>query len=127
MPPFVVRAADRRQCRTPNAEMTTSASPSQGGSRALSLWWVQMAAGAEGPLHVFDGEQLWSLIEGSAEIDLDGDRQHLQPGDTAVLPAGVPRRIRALTAVRAVVCGPSTTRVSVPGETQDRGTPPWVS
>jgi quercetin dioxygenase-like cupin family protein len=122
-----IAASARRRSETPNGVMTTSASPSLGGSAALSLWWVEMAAGAVGPPHVFDSEQLWSLVDGSAEIEIDGEVQRLEAGDTAVLPAGVTRRISATTAVRAVVCGYGTAIVSVPGEDAPRGTPAWIA
>jgi quercetin dioxygenase-like cupin family protein len=107
--------------------MTTAASPTLGGTQGLSLWWVEMRSGAAGPEHVFDSEQVWHLVEGQARIRVGEDVSELMPGDTAVLPAGVVRRITALTALRAVVCGSGTATVSVPGEGASRGTPPWVA
>lgn len=127
MSTWIVRAGDRRRSETPNAVMTTCASPSVGGSADLSLWWVEMAAGATGPVHVLDSEQLWSLVEGRVQVELDGVGIELDAGDTAVLPAGVPRQLRALASVRAVVCGAATTTARVPGERESRGTPPWIS
>ena len=44
---------------TPNASMTTLASPTQGGTTVLSLWRVTMRAGQRGPEHSFDVEQAW--------------------------------------------------------------------
>lgn len=107
--------------------MTTSASPSLGNTADLSLWWVEMAKEAVGPAHVFDSEQLWSVVEGSAVVEIDGVETELGPGDTVVLPSGAVRRLRALTDVRAVVCGVGSATVSVPGEDGSRGTPPWIS
>ena len=124
--PFV-RAAGGRRSETPNGVMTTAASPTLGGTQGLSLWWVEMRSGAAGPEHVFDSEQVWHLVEGQARIRVGEDVSELMPGDTAVLPAGVVRRITALTALRAVVCGSGTATVSVPGEGASRGTPPWVA
>jgi quercetin dioxygenase-like cupin family protein len=123
----VTRAPDRRETTTPNAVMTTLASPTQGASRALSLWQVEMSAGASGPPHVFTSEQLWNLVDGQARVEIDGTVITLAPGDTAVLPAGATRRIHALTDVHAVVCGFGDASVSVPGEAQSRGVPPWIS
>jgi quercetin dioxygenase-like cupin family protein len=123
----VVRAGASRRSETPNGVMTTAASPTLGGTRELSLWWVEMAEGASTPEHVFDSELLWSLVEGSARMRLDDDSYDLSPGDTAVLPAGVVRHIAATTALRAVVCGSGRATVSVPGEDGSRGTPPWVA
>jgi len=124
--PFV-RAAGRRRSETPNGVMTTAASPTLGGTRGLSLWWVEMRGDIAGPAHVFDSEQVWNLVEGRARIRVGEDVSELSPGDTAVLPAGVVRQITALTALRAVVCGSGTATVSVPGEEASRGTPPWVA
>jgi quercetin dioxygenase-like cupin family protein len=123
----VTRAPDRRETTTPNAVMTTLASPTLGASHALSLWQVDMSAGASGPLHVFTSEQLWTLVDGAARIEVDDAIVTLAPGDTVVLPAGATRRIRALSDLHAVVCGFGDASVSVPGEAQSRGVPPWIS
>lgn len=50
MPPTPVRSTHARRAATPNAIMTTLASPSLGSSAGLSLWQVQMNAGQRGPL-----------------------------------------------------------------------------
>ena len=60
----VVRNANIRRTQTPNATMTTLASPTLGATEGLSLWKVEMAAGASGPRHVFDSEQLWTVQAG---------------------------------------------------------------
>ena len=127
MQEHLVRAEQRRRSETPNGVMTTSASPTLGGSSGLSLWWVEMAAGASGPEHIFDSEQLWSVVDGSASVTVDGTSLELSAGDTVVLPAGVPRRIRARTALRVAVCGAGNAVASVPGESQSRGVPPWIA
>jgi quercetin dioxygenase-like cupin family protein len=123
----LVRAADTRRTETPNATMTTHASPTLGASSGLSLWQVEMAADARGPRHVFDSEQLWTVLEGKVCIDIDGDTTDLAEGDTIVLPAGVERQIAASTAARLLVCGHGNAVVRVPGEDAPRGTPPWIA
>ncbi len=123
----VTRAPDRRETTTPNAVMTTLASPTQGASCALSLWQVDMSAGASGPAHVFTSEQLLSLVDGAARIEVDATAVMLSAGDTVVLPAGATRRIHALTDLQAVVCGYADAAASVAGEPQSRGVPPWIS
>ena len=123
----LVRADARRRSETPNAVMETCASPTLGGSSDLSLWWVEMAEGAAGPAHVVDSEQIWSLVEGGALLQVGEDRWELQAGDTVVLPAGVVRQVTALRSLRAVVSGSGTATVSVPGESASRGTPPWIA
>lgn len=122
----VLRPTDYRSSETPNAVMTTLASPSQGSS-GLSLWRVAMKAGAQGPLHVFDSEQIWTAETGAASVELDGTTVELGTGETVVLPAGVARRISAADDFTAVVAGHGAAKVTVVGEEADRGTPPWIS
>ena len=58
----LVRAGQARRTETPNALMTTLASPSQGPTAGLSMWRVEMRAGQQGPPHVFDTEHVWHLL-----------------------------------------------------------------
>ena len=58
----LVRAGQARRTETPNALMTTLASPSQGPTAGLSMWRVEMRAGQQGPPHAFDTEQVWHLL-----------------------------------------------------------------
>ncbi len=122
----MVPAARARRTETPNALMTTLASPSQGPTARLSLWLVEMRAGQQGPPHVFDSEQVWHLLDGEAEITVDGAPLVLGQGDTAVLPAGAERQVRTEGGARLVVCGQGDAVASVPGEAESRGTPPWI-
>src|SRR3954468_17735230 len=89
-----VRNTEARRTETPNAVMTTHASPTLGGS-GQALWRVEMAAGATGPEHVMDGEQIWLATGGAATVRLGDEAVVLAPGDALVLPAGVGRRIVA--------------------------------
>jgi quercetin dioxygenase-like cupin family protein len=122
----LVRAGRTRRIETPNALMTTLASPSQGPSAELSMWLVEMRAGQQGPPHVFNTEQIWHLLEGEAEVTADTERLVLGPGDTVVLRAGTERQVSARADVRLVVCGRGDAVVRVPGEAAARGTPPWI-
>ena len=122
----LVRAAQARRTETPNALMTTLASPSQGPTAELSMWIVEMRAGQQGPPHVFNTEQIWHLIEGEAEVTVGAGQLVLGPGDTVVLPAGIERQVSARTDAQLVVCGRGDAVVRVPGETAPRGTPPWI-
>ena len=121
------RATEQRVVTTPNASMTTLASPTQGPSDDLAMWWVEMNAGQRGPLHTFDSEQLWATQSGTVVVDLDGERLRLGPGDAIALPADTERQITAETDVTAIVCGHGRATVSVSGEHASRGTPPWIS
>jgi quercetin dioxygenase-like cupin family protein len=126
MPVIPVRSAQARRTATPNAVMTTLASPTQGPSQGLSMWRVEMAAGQSGPVHVFDSEQVWHLLAGEARFEVDGAAVPLAAGDSLVLPAGAVRQIAAATDAEFLVCGHGTAIASVPGEDASRGTPPWI-
>jgi quercetin dioxygenase-like cupin family protein len=122
----LVRAGQARRTETPNALMTTLASPSQGPTAGLSMWRVEMRAGQQGPPHAFDTEQVWHLLAGEAEITAGAERLVLGAGDTVVLPAGAERRVSARTDAQLIVCGRGDAVVRVPGEAAPRGTPPWI-
>jgi quercetin dioxygenase-like cupin family protein len=123
----MVRAGERRRTATPNAKMTTLTSPTLGASAGLSMWQVEMTAGASGPMHCFDSEQLWTLIEGAVSMTIAGETVEITAGDTLVLPAGAERQITATTAARLLVCGHGDAVARVPGEEAPRGTPPWIA
>lgn len=122
----LVRAGQTRRTETPNALMTTLASPSQGPTTALSMWRVEMRAGQQGPPHVFDTEQIWHLLTGEAQVRVGADQLVLGPGDTVVLPAGTERQVTARADARLIVCGHGNAVVHVPGEAAPQGTPPWI-
>lgn len=107
--------------------MTTLASPTVGGSAGLSMWEVVMTAGASGPLHVFNSEQIWTVLDGELSVTIDDHREELRRGDTVVIPADLTRQVVARTDVRLLVCGHSTAIAQVPGEPEPRGTPAWIA
>ncbi|MFJ9605509.1 cupin domain-containing protein [Kitasatospora sp. NPDC101176] len=102
----VIRHAEARRTETPNAVMTTYASPTQ-GSTGLALWRVDMRAGGTGPLHAMDVEQVWTLLTGSATVDLAEGPVTVAAGDTLVLPADTARQFTTADGFAAVVAGPS--------------------
>lgn len=122
-----LRFMSMRRTDTPNAMMTTIASPSQGPTEQLSMWTVHMRAGQQGPRHVFSSEQVWYVLVGEIEVAVDDASIRLGPGDAIVLAATKERQIAALVDVDIIVCGRGDAVASVPGETESRGTPAWVS
>lgn len=122
----VIRGADARHTETPNAVMTTYASPSQGGS-ARSLWRVEMAPGAQGPVHAMDSEQTWTVLRGSATVTVAGERLDLASGDTVVIPCALERQIAAdpRDGLAAIVSGSGDSRASSPGH--ETAVPPWIA
>ncbi|MEV6283334.1 cupin domain-containing protein [Kribbella sp. NPDC051770] len=115
-----------RVTETPNAVMTTYASPTLGSAR-LSVWRVEMKATAQGPVHVVDSEQVWTGLSGRATISVGGVERELLEGTAVVVPEGVERQVTATGDFTAIVSGYGHAKVSVPGEDADRGTPPWMS
>ena len=107
--------------------MTTLASPTQGPTGRLSLWKIAMRPGQRGPLHVFDSEQVWYLLTGEANFEVDGEAYRLRAGDAVVLPAGAARVVTSATATEFIACGHGDAIVSVAGEQTPRGTPAWIS
>jgi quercetin dioxygenase-like cupin family protein len=107
----VIRHADSRRTETPNAVMTTLASPSQGGA-GQAVWRVDMRPGQAGPLHAIDTEQIWTVLAGGATVELGGQELTVGPGDTLVMPADVPRRVTADPAAgfAAIAVAPAGTR-----------------
>ena len=124
----VIRSADRRRTETPNAVMTTFASPTQGGAER-SLWQVEVAAGASGPVHVMDVEQTWSILAGTATVEVADDLLELAAGDTVVVPAGVARRFAAGSGAgfTAVVAGSAAALATVPDSEAEAVNPPWIA
>ena len=107
----VIRRAETRRTETPNAVMTTLASPTQGGA-GQAVWRVDMRPGQAGPLHAIDTEQVWTVLDGGAAVELDGQVLTVGPGDTLILPADVPRRVSAdpATGFAAIAVAPAGTR-----------------
>ena len=123
----VIRATQRRRSETPTGVMTTNASPTLGPTTGLSMWEVDMTEGASGPLHVFDSEQIWTVLDGELSVAIAGETEILSSGDTVVMPEGVERQVAANSDVRLLVCGYGNAIARVPGEPEPRGTPAWIA
>jgi quercetin dioxygenase-like cupin family protein len=110
----VIRRAESRRTHTPNAVMTTLASPTQGGA-GQAVWRVDMDPDQSGPAHAWDAEQVWTVLDGSAVVDLGDEVLTLAAGDTLILPAGAPRQITAGPAsLAAIVVAPAGSRAYTP-------------
>src|SRR5258708_9197482 len=90
----VIRHADSRRTETPNAVMTTLASPTQGGA-GHAVWRVDMRPRQAGPLHAIGTAQVSTVLDGGATLDLDVQHLTVSPGDPLALPADSPRRVSA--------------------------------
>ncbi|WP_043615389.1 cupin domain-containing protein [Nonomuraea candida] len=135
----VVPGAEARKIETPNGTMTTLASPTQGPA-GQAVWRVDARPGMVGPVHAFDAELVWTWLDGSAVVELDGERYAVAAGDTMVLPADVSRQLFA-DAERgfvSIVAAPAGARVYNPGgvsepdacdlapKDAERIVPPWA-
>ncbi len=121
------RASELRRTETPTGVMTTFASPTQ-GSQHLALWRVEMEAGAQGPLHAIDSEQIWTAVTGTVTIaGGDGEQLRLSPGDAVVLAPDGERQVTADEDAVLIVCGHGDAIATVPGEEKPRGVPPWIA
>ncbi|MET8676741.1 cupin domain-containing protein [Streptomyces sp. NPDC004647] len=120
--------------------MTTLASSTQGDTAGLAVWRVEMRAGQSGPAHAFDSEQVWTVLEGGATVELGGEPFGVATGDTVVMPADVRRRVisDARTGFTAIVATRAGARAHVEGAAGqgapacavadgDRLLPAWVA
>ncbi|MEP6631594.1 MAG: cupin domain-containing protein [Lapillicoccus sp.] len=122
----LVSAGTRRTTTTPSGTMTTLASPTQGGA-THPLWLVAMRPGAEGPLHAFEAEVVWSLTEGGGSVWVGGREERLTAGDTVVLAPGELRQfVAGAEGFRAVVTTVAPGRVTR-GDGSDPLVPEWVA
>lgn len=121
----IVRANEARITETPNAMMTTLASPTMSGS-ATSMWIVKMTANAAGPMHTMDSEQIWHVLAGTAQCEIEGEACAMGQGDSLRISGGANRQFTAITDVTMVVSGESAATAS-----RDDGSnpvvPPWIS
>ncbi len=125
-PITVLRAADLRVTATPNATMTTLASPSQNESSELCLWTVEFVAGASGPEHTMDTEQVWYLERGTVRCEVGAVEHRLEPGDVIRLAGGISRRFHADSDARFIVCGLPGAVATTP-ESDEGVIPPWIA
>jgi quercetin dioxygenase-like cupin family protein len=97
-----------------------------------------MRPGQAGPPHAVDTEQVWTALDGGAVFALGGEAVTLAPGDTVIIPAAQPRRVKADPAAgfaAIVVASPGCHAWALDGtgpepaadapETE-RVTPPWT-
>jgi mannose-6-phosphate isomerase-like protein (cupin superfamily) len=122
----IIRSTESRRIETPAAVMHTLASPTQGAA-VNPIWKVEAAAGVAGPVHHIDAEQVWTLLEGTAVVTIDGERVALAAGDTAVVPADAERQFTSgANGFTAVVTGPAGMSAYLPGRPHEKVAPPWT-
>jgi quercetin dioxygenase-like cupin family protein len=122
----VIRTTEAAVHELGEARFTSYAHPDR-GSAELCAWRVEIAPRSVGLPHKISQEEVFLLLEGSAEVLLDGERATVAAGDVLVAPAGVQLRLDnpGDTPVVAWV----TTRVGLRAELPDGSwiSPPWVA
>ena len=124
----VIRTSETRRSQTPAATMTTLASPTLGAA-GRPVWRVDVAADApSGPPHVIDVGQIWTFLDGGADVALAGKKFAVRAGDTLVVPADAERTFvpDPATGFSAIVTAPAGgTAWTLPRE-GDGIVPPWT-
>lgn len=120
---MLIPADDAVVHETPNATMTTLASPSL-GSHELVVWRVEMAAGSSGPPHQIHGEQVMVVLDGAVTVQIGDDHLRASVGDTLVLPADTVRQVIAPDGATALVT--STVGVTFSAGEQQRQPLTWA-
>jgi quercetin dioxygenase-like cupin family protein len=112
---------------TPNAVMTSLATPSR-GSTEVSAWTVRMAPGASGPRHAMDREQIWLPLSGTITITAGQTERQVAPGQAAILPAGEVRQIRTGEGpAEVLVCMAGGAGLATLAETGEARPVPWTA
>ncbi|MGH3035648.1 MAG: cupin domain-containing protein [Gaiellaceae bacterium] len=67
-----------------------------GGAREQSLAEATLAPGGATRRHYHArAEEIYAVLEGSGEMEVDGDRRSVAPGDAILIPPGAWHEIRA--------------------------------
>ena len=109
----------------PGARFTSLATPSR-GSAETSVWLVELVPGAPGRPHRLTREEVFVVLEGTAEVRLGDTASLARSGDAIVVPPGIDFALAATgdQPLRALCCLP------VGGQGQladgDPFTPPWA-
>jgi quercetin dioxygenase-like cupin family protein len=97
------------------------------GSKELCAWRGEIPAGAKGPLHTVNREEIFHLLTGELLITLDGRTERITAGDTAIINPGATLGIENPTQETATAW--VTTSIGLRAELADGSvlTPPWAN
>ena len=84
-----------RTVATAAATMRTIVTPSTSPTMDVAVWHTELPAGAAGPKHTIDGDQLVVVVSGTVCVEVDDTAHELSVGDGFVLPGGVARVLAA--------------------------------
>lgn len=60
----------------------------------VSLARARVLPGVTTQLHALDVEEIYVIETGSGVMEVNGDRFHVVPGDSVLIPVGMPQRIK---------------------------------
>ena len=109
----------------PGTRFTSLATPSR-GTVETAVWRVEIDAGVEPTSHSLTREEVFVVLEGTATVEIDGEREVASRGDAIAVPAETPFVLAngGDGALRLLCCLPVGGQARM-GE-QDPFTPPWA-
>jgi mannose-6-phosphate isomerase-like protein (cupin superfamily) len=74
-------------------------------TKAQSLAGARLEAGQATERHYHGrSEEIYFLLEGTGEMELDGERRRVEPGDAVLIPPGAWHQLTAVEALRFLCC-----------------------
>jgi mannose-6-phosphate isomerase-like protein (cupin superfamily) len=106
-------------------KFTSLATPSLGSART-SVWHIEIPAGEPPTPHELTDEEIFVVLEGAAEVTIDGELSPALVGDAVVVPPGVSFALANASAkpLRLLCCLPVGGQARLPGG--EPFTPPWA-
>jgi mannose-6-phosphate isomerase-like protein (cupin superfamily) len=120
----IIQAPDDATHDLGGARFTSLATPSS-GSAETSVWQVELDAGAPAAPHSLTREEVFVVLDGAAQVVIDGVHGIAEQGDAVVVPAEVLFELAAFGSapVRLLCCLPVGGQARIGDETF---TPPWA-
>jgi mannose-6-phosphate isomerase-like protein (cupin superfamily) len=108
----------------PGTRFTSLATPSR-GSAETAVWTVEIDPGTPVTPHSLTREEVFVVLDGVADVSVDGRRGSARPGDAVVVPAGVDFEIgnAGTGQLRMLCCMPVGGQARTAEATF---TPPWA-
>jgi quercetin dioxygenase-like cupin family protein len=120
----VVHTPPRHTHEVPGTRFTSLATPSR-GSTETSVWLVEIDAGTRATPHELTREEVFVVLEGTADVRIGDERSSAGPGDAIVVPPGLPFELQpaAGSTLRALCCLPVGGRATLADGSSFA--PPW--
>jgi quercetin dioxygenase-like cupin family protein len=107
----------------PNVRFRSLATPSR-GSRENSVWRLRFAAGTRSVPHSLTREEIFVVLSGELEVNMEGGRQVARPGDAIVVPPGVEFSVDTREEAELLACFPVGGQAQL--ATGELIAPPWA-